>query len=489
MRDTTIHNRWDYPYDVFVSYCSKDLKIVQQAVRTLKRYGYRIWHDQEILGKYPGDYYNEHIYEGIDQSALVLYFHSKDSIKDDSYAQKYELPYATAHHKHILSYRCYGTDIALPTRLGNRETIVPLCRPGSNETDELFSIRVAVQRSFGDLTPEGMYVKLETNPQIWKPEDICSELSRHVFTLPIPESRREALEQLGFRSCPEDSAEMYSQLCRFITESGCTADAPAFIEATACEVADYFRQLKEEGKTIFNGPNIGVERIVPERTDDGEETHKLYIRLYRSNYFTFKVTSRLYEKLRKQNRDLFSVNTTRDLQRFAPFLCSLGVGGFVKAIRNGKPCYLWVKRSTECEASDLYHFSYDETVAVKDIRTDARTGKESIDLYTTLYRGMREELGLYPEHLMGEGGIFEIGLILTDKRIELELLSYEGITEEAYKNFRSLLESAEDSRLEIGDTYFWSLQDYKRELTDQLLTPESLALIQRIETRDSHENN
>lgn len=478
--------RFDYAYDIFISYSSKDIDFVISVVKMLNAYNYRVWRDADILSRYPGDYYNEHIEDGISNSALILYFHSENSIESSCYVQKKELPFAIELHKQILTYRCYGTEQSLPSILKNRQEIALLKRPTSNVIDGLFSIRVAVMRNFGELIPDGNYIKLETNPQIWKPEDIYSELSGNIFTLPIPESRRDILSKIGFSSLKEDSAGRYEQLCKFITDSGYITNAPLFIENISCEVADYFLQQKEQGKTIFNGPNIGVESVISDRTDDGEEVHKLYIKLYRSNYFTFKVTSRIYEELRKRDRTLFSVKTTRDLQRIVPFLCSLGMGGFIKAKHNGETRYLWVKRSTECEAGSLYHFSYDETVAVKDINKDTVTDKETINLYTTLYRGLREELGIRPQHLSGEGGIFELGLILTDKRIELEFLSFEEITEEAQENFMHLMWAAEDSQLEIDRIYFWTLKDYKRMLTDQLLTPEALELIKRMEVREKY---
>ena len=486
MKDSTLR-RSDYNYDVFISYSRKNLRFVKQVVCTLKAFGYRIWRDEEILEQYPGDPYRKHVEEGIAESALVLYIHTKASA-GSAFVQEKELPYAQKRRKKIVVFRYRDTDptgYRLPS-LEKAQEIALLTPPRCTRKDPLFSIRVAIQRCFGELTPEGGYIQLETNPTCWKPEDLHTRLTGTVFTLPIPESRREALAALGFTSEAQDSDNLYGTLKRFVEESGCTADAEAFIEETACETADYIiSQKREHNKTLFNGLNLGVKRVTPGRTADGKETQTLLLEFYRSNYFTFKTTSRIYQKLYRKNPELFRIETCSDLQRYIPFLCSLGIGGFNKARMPRKIEYLWVLRSKDCEAGNLYHFSYDETIAMQDID---QTG-QGIDLSGALRRGMKEELGFLPHHLTGEGGIFEIGIILTGTRIELELLSYQGITRYARRHFPKILETAKDRKLEIGDTAFLSIRQYKRELADKFFTPESLALIRRMEIYEENERH
>lgn len=234
-------------------------------------------------------------------------------------------------------------------------------------------------------------------------------------------------------------------------------------------------------KTIFNGPTLGVSNLTAYRSPDGKETHILEMEIYHSDYFTFKVVSAVYAELLKKDNgaDLFDIRSVADVSRFAPFLSSLGMGGFLLLDRGDALRALWIKRSDQCEAGQRYHFSYDETVSVKDIDPESRT----VNVYNTMRRGMWEELGVDVENLTGKGGVFEIGIILTKERIELELLSYQELKPDAYDRFFAMLEAAADSKLEVGDPYFWTMDEYKRELAGRILTPESLALIQRLEVR------
>lgn len=477
----TVIDKNNYKYDIFISYSKYDKDFVKSLVRELKMYGYRIWRDRDILYKYTGDKYVPRIEEGIDESALVLYIHSSASTRS-RFIQKKELPYAIEKEKQILVYNHNGIKSTPKSiELAHRQAIEEPEDPEFQGKGALFNILIAVQANFGDLSPEGRYVKLETSNEIWSPEQINARLTDGEFILAIPESKKELLAEHNFFSKPSADTKLLTQLHEFLSTCGLQEDINDFLERKSCEVADYFMERIKMHKTIFNGPMVGVSSITANRSSDGKEVHSIDLEMYSSDYFTFKVVSSIYMELMKKENgvDLFDIRSIVDIPRFSPFLASLGMGGFLLLNKEDGLRALWIKRSSECEAGRRYHFSYDETVALKDVNPENHT----VDVYNTLYRGIQEELGLSPKELTGMGGIFEIGIILTKERIELELLSYQQLKSDAYPLFSILLEAADDSKLEVGDPFFWTMDQYKRELAGRLLTPESLALIQRLEVR------
>lgn len=475
-------NKNEYKYDIFISYSSTDRPFVQQVVHTLKDSGYRVWRDEDILFKYSGDRYNVRIESGIDESAVVLYIHSNSSVRK-TFVQDKELPYALKKGKKILLYPYNGIKSRPKNqKLWGIQYIAVAENPETGKKDERFSILSAVQRCFGDLTPSGRYVKLETCSEILSPEQISAQLTDMKFILSIPESRREELKSLGFYSEMSDDTRMLDKLRCFLQKFDGERDADALIEETACEVADYVLGRLRSHATMFNGPMVGVSEITAQRSPDGIETHSLMLKMYRSDYFTFKVMSKIYGNLIASlgdKGDPFDIRTIEDIPYYAPFLCSLGMGGFLLRKEGLKESALWIKRSSGCEAANLYHFSYDETVAIKDLEEDGKT----VNLYGTMYRGIKEELGLGRNELVSDGGIFEIGVILTSSRIELELLSFQVLHPSAYSRFPELLEAADDAKLEVGEQFFLQLGDHRRELAGRFPTPEALALIQRLEVR------
>lgn len=474
-------NKNEYKYDIFISYSSTDRPFVQQVVYTLKNNGYRVWRDEDILFKYSGERYRPHVESGIDESAVVLYIHSNSSVRK-TFVQNKELPYALKKKKKILLYPHGIKSRPKNPEMWSIQRVAIADNPETGEKDEMFSILSAVQRCFGDLTPSGRYVKLETCSEIWSPEHISAQLTNVKYILPIPESRREELRSLGFYSEASEDTRMLERLRCFFKKYYNDKDADTFIEETACEVADYVLERLRSHATMFNGPMVGVSEITAQRSPDGIETHSLTMKMYRSDYFTFKVMSKIYGNLIASLGDKenpFDIHTVEDIPHYAPFLCSLGMGGFLLQKEEQKESALWIKRSSGCEAANLYHFSYDETVAIKDLEEDGKT----VNLYGTLYRGIKEELGLSGDELMHEGGIFEIGVILTSSRIELELLSFRVLHPSAHSRFPELLEAADDSKLEVGEQFFLQLGDYRRELAGRFPTPEALALIQRLEVR------
>lgn len=161
-------NKNEYKYDIFISYSSTDRPFVQQVVYTLKNNGYRVWRDEDILFKYSGERYRPHVESGIDESAVVLYIHSNSSVRK-TFVQNKELPYALKKKKKILLYPHGIKSRPKNPEMWSIQRVAIADNPETGEKDEMFSILSAVQRCFGDLTPSGRYVKLETCSEIWSP--------------------------------------------------------------------------------------------------------------------------------------------------------------------------------------------------------------------------------------------------------------------------------------------------------------------------------
>lgn len=478
---STLHPLLDYKYDVFICYSRQDIDFVKQVVVELKKFKYRVWRDEEILMMNPGDDYLPHVEEGIKNCRVLLYIHTGHSVVS-KFVQERELPCAHKEGVTVIPYAYQYTGKEIPQNpwIGRKEIVAYTEEQEKAGLTEVTFARISVQRFFHDLSPAGDYWKLETSSKILSPDCLQAFLTGESFIWPIPDAFRETLKESGFESDPSSDTRIYEKLILFLDEN-CNEikDKDAFLQKIAEETAHDFLEKKKKHKTIFNGPMLGVSSVEASRSADGKETHSLKLGMYRTDYFTFKCMSRLYMVLssRYGRDELFFIRSAMDIPRYAPFLGSLGMGGFLLCRNERSVKTLWVKRSGDCEAGDMYHFSYDETIGVKEIKG------EKVDLYHGLYRGINEELGLLQSDLSDDGGIFEIGLILTDTRIELELLSYIVMKDMDINRFGRKVDAADDSKLEIGEFYFWDFEEYDRNLTDKILTPESLALIQRLKVR------
>ena len=338
----------------------------------------------------------------------------------------------------------------------------------------LFLIRIAVQRLLGHPTPFGTYSTLCKSDSIYEEGGGIEMLvEKMAFYIPVPSSREKELKELKFfkdyeelkdneRECvdlvrtlsPEedtiigllksyieehyDYEEIYEWLSsnykQYCPESNEGFDLDVFLQIVAESTADTFiRQIKDENKTMFNGAMLGVYDISDIRTQNVER-HELTIKLYHSDYFTFKCMVEVYHILRSVRNTFVYEDIKADIKKFSPFLCSIGMGGFIIATQDDYQTIMWAKRSNTISSGEMWHFSYDETVNfVKDAvreKTDdgegfikSEGGRVRIDPYKTFYRALNEENGLKVENLNENRGVLSIGII-TSERLEIELLSY-----------------------------------------------------------------
>lgn len=527
--------------DIFISY-SKNFDIVHAFLKDFMSSGITTWVDIENLYKNPSEDFGEEIQQNIRESSAFLLIYSKESIQSE-YVKK-ELEYAFSINKPILCFpyfpNCeelnYNKHRDFSDRLNeiqwlcNSQQIARI--PGLSEYIEgnerfrdlqslivdmpdqdvdkfavdIILARIGIQILLKKpLTPFGTFTSLESNPDVYLNEDIHFRVLNKSFYVNPPQelayriqpfldkSKEWRSELARYNQGYEiESEELYLWMLDFICArcSVSSEEAVEIIDKARNQAVDIIEKDSKTNSLMFNGPMVGVYNLRPDRIP-GCERSLLYIDLYQSDYYTFKFTGELYHLLRKRGVE-FTIRLD-NIKDYAPFLCSLGLGGFI-IVRHGREEYLqWVKRSGLIQAKKMWHFSYDETVhLLKDLMLDENKNpirdKEcqmKLDAGILFKRALKEELRLQNKvSPKFKKGIFEIGLIECD-RLEIELLSYAIIETDPQLSIddqlRIYIDSAKDKIEREKIEYIpFSKEGIIKELHGKFLTPESLALAYRL---------
>lgn len=405
------------------------------------------------------------------------------------------------------------------------------------EDQSLFLIRIAIQRLLGKITIFGNYNKLcgTGTDEFYDKDHFKLQIINKALFIDTPKKYKSKLEELRFfrkdrtletenhlqrikpntrelieqlKNFLQDNANIYSlpvlhdSLTKYLMAEKFSSiilpelkmfDIQQFIDVVAEMVSCTFITDLKSGRVMFNGTELGVYDIRDFRTADSEE-HCVDMQLYYSDYFTFKCMTEMYHILCSIDGRPFVINSTQDIKPLAPFLCSLGLGGFLAAYIKGMPSLMWTKRSGNISSGDIWHFSYDETVSllldgVKDMYGHLIVGDDNtveINIDNILYRALKEEVGISPAKVNeGRHGLFEIGIIQSE-RLEIELISQaivylqESTTPE--EQIKEMYGSSNDGYLEISKLKFIPLKN-RNELIGKLLTPESYAVFTRMQNR------
>ena len=402
------------------------------------------------------------------------------------------------------------------------------------EDQSLFLIRIALQRLLGRITVFGNYKKLcgpDLNEFYHSDNFTLSVLNKALF-IDVPLVYRQELTQLKFFRKDDiktierhldqlhpDNEELMSKFRQFLELHADVFSLSAihkqlerqllaapyksivlpeltdfgvaqFVEVVASMVASSFISDLKADKTLFNGAELGVYSITDNRIINTEE-HCVDIQLYYSDYFTFKCMTEMYHLLCSIDDKPFIINSTQDIQPLAPFLCSLGLGGFIAAYIQGKPSLMWTKRSGNISSGDIWHFSYDETVSllldgVKDEKGQLLLDENNvvhIDIRNILFRALKEEVGATQDRIEKYSyGLFEVGIIKSE-RLEIELISQAVLhlndDPTPQEQIKEMHDNASDGYLEIAKVQFIPLRQ-RKELIGRLLTPESYAVYTRM---------
>lgn len=408
------------------------------------------------------------------------------------------------------------------------------------DDQSLFLIRIALQRLLSKNTVFGNYHKLcgsEMN-KFYNPDNLSIYVLNKSLLIDIPAKYRSELEKHNFfRKNDNEDVEMISKhlsivkpdndelincLYQFLNDYNkiftleiiykhlqvyikndkySSIKLPpsekftlkSFVEIVSAMVACNFVYDLNDNKTMFNGAELGVYSISDSRTINKEEP-LLDMELYYSDYFTFKCMTELYHVLCSINDKPFKIDSIHDIKRLSPFLCSLGLGGFVATYTNNGPFLMWTKRSGNISSGDMWHFSYDETVSilkdsVKDSNNNIRLYEDNrvvIDHHSILLRALKEEVGATVQILEDENyGLFELGIIQSE-RLEIELISYATIhlTEKnsIQEQIMTMHNASTDGYLEISKIEFLHLRD-DNILIGRLLSPESYSVYRSMKQR------
>lgn len=412
-----------------------------------------------------------------------------------------------------------------------RSTLAGLVHDLSNKysvfTDvNLFLIRIEIQKYLGMSTPFGNYTTLCNADNVYDWENITISVINKSFFINIPEEYNEKLTQQKFITLEEkkkeeaqeiksllntikpENEEIRNNLYNFILSnydldeiyawlenhrkeylSNVKFTVEEFINTIARYIAsDFILQIEKQHMTFFNGAMTGVYEVHDDRTEDDEQ-HLLDIRLYHTDYFTFKCMVETYHILRTI-KDCFGDVNKSNLKDYAAFLSSLGIGGYIVVDQKDTMSLMWARRSNTISSGQMWHFSYDETSSIcKDgIRENGKLklfdeNTIRIDAKHYMYRGIWEEDGIHSTDLTEKQGIMELGIIKSD-RLEIELLSYAVINRPIEPSLPQQMEdyrrNAPDGKLEISKIDFVPLINSLNRYTGRLLTPEADYLSMRL---------
>lgn len=557
----------DVRYDVFVSYKRENISFVSKVINELSNdaHDVKAWVDLEKLHKSPSKEYEALIHKAIDNSKLFLLIYTKD-VEESDFIIEQELAYAIKKEKPVFVFpqepiskesRIYK-DVSKLQWLDTKESVafqsdIQDALHDSQRFEELsrltghgftvyddqnvFLIRIALQRELGKITPFGNYTKLAGSDNYYRSGLAELEVLPKSFFLDIPSEYKSQLIEKRFirteknadierliNDLDVDNCEIYERLLSFInsnkqyntsilherlekylsmekdlyssivlpSEEELSADEFVRI-VTMMSACSILRDLSLE-KTLFNGAELGVEGVVDGRTGD-DERHWVKLKLFYSDYFTFKTMTLMYHILSSISDEPFAPvkKEGRRLETYSPFLCSLGLGGFVVAYQDNTPYLMWTKRSEKISSGDMWHFSFDETVSLlKDsIKSNGNIVINpdrgvSIIPETIIKRAIVEEIGI-PEGLVEDvhSGLFEVGLIQSE-RLEIELIANVTIHLDSDKSlkatFKKWHDASSDGYLEISKIDFIPIKEIA-ELVGRLLSPEALSIRDRLAER------
>lgn len=554
--------------DVFLSYKRENANYVSRLEQELSEHSISTWFDLNELHEDVGKEYEKRIFKGIDDSTFFLLVYTKDVEKSNFIVEK-ELTHALESGKLILffpqdtpengskvlpyvqHFQWLDTEVSAKFQsdaqesIKNRKKAIALANLNTSmsrgfssfDNQNLFLIRIQLQRLLDRITPFGNYIKIcgtDVNEFFDANSLVVSIIGKSMF-IDAPIAFRDDLKRRRFfkkdtkdniekhlKAVNPDNVELISKLESFIKEHYSPEDIKIEVNRVISrdkerenryekiqlpdqvinpkvliEIASQFAACDfifeiDHGKTMFNGAELGVYSISDSRTKN-VETPRVELSLYYSDYFTFKTVTTLYHILCSIDQSPFVYESISDISRWSPFLCSLGLGGFLGVYHDEELSLLWTKRSGQISSGDMWHFSYDETVSLfadtpknGDEIVIGKDNRVRVDCQSLLKRALREEVGISANDIESEDkGIFEIGLIRSE-RLEVELISSATLHLKKGKTpieeAKNMHELAKDGYMEISQLFFSPLKDYSR-FYGRLLSPESYSAAVRLESR------
>lgn len=558
--------------DVFISYKRENAPFVVRLYNELERHNIKSWLDLDRLHHNVGDKYEEKIHNGINCSEYFLLIYTK-SVEDSDFIIEKELAYAISKGKTILVYPKDTINLSNSRltpyihELQWLDTIeTAALQPDTQESikDELkkaqlasltaqdygfsifddqniFLIRIALQRILGRVMPFGNYKKLCGVPSgvFYTNKSLqLKVIDKGLFLYP-PEKYKMKLEDLRFyergnqmqkniiadhiKSRRLDNQDLLNKLNDFFKINSDIysmkiihewlskqfvgsiyneillpfdfeeMSVERFIEIVAEMTAINLIRDLESKIAMFNGTELGVYDIVDTRVPDVEYPY-VEVKLYYSDYFTFKCMTEMYHILCSINNIPFNDINRGNIKQLSPFLCSIGLGGYISVNNNGSMNLLWTKRARGISSGDTWHFSYDETVSLLKDSPGGETkiivaddGSVHLIANDILYRAIYEELGIERSLICEDHhGIFEIGIIQSE-RLEIELISSATLhltdkNASIETQIKMMHDNSTDGYLEISKIKIFPLNGSSH-LIGKIINPEALEIAERMKGR------
>lgn len=219
------------------------------------------------------------------------------------------------------------------------------------------------------------------------------------------------------------------------------------ILSSADEIAEEFLSDLREGYMRFNGLMYGLKNIRPERLTV-DENSGLDIDFYKTDYFTYRVFDKIYQKL-KANNFKFKIDKLQDLNIYSPFLSSWGLVTFVIINQGYGDEILIGKRSNAVIVDkEKWHFSMNEAFSMNDKN---EYGHPSLS--ACLFRGLEEELGISDIFKKYVKQYEFLDLVIGVDRFEIGVTSFVRIELNETFTFKILLDLysiAQDGKLETS---------------------------------------
>ena len=527
--------------DVFISYKQENAPFVFRLYDELERHGISAWVDLDKLYIKVGEEYQEKIHKAIDCTEYFLLIYTKE-IENSDFIINQELKYAISRGKTILFHPLESFDknkSRLSPFIGSIKWInyMPSWQQGTDtifsEGQSIFIIRMWLQYMLGELTIFGNYQKLLGNNNFYNTSNFQLYVTNKSFVIPVPEKHKKVLERLNFfrkdrfqevenllHKITPDNIELKQQLAQFIIdhknyyplsvihdriieylnqEKYKNIELPKpndfgieeFITIVSEMVSCTLIANLKSGKIMFNGAELGVYNITDSQITNSEHSN-VDIQLYYSDFFTYKCMTIVYQILDSIDESPFNITNVREINMLAPFLCTIGLGGFLVADTNGGSFLLWNKIADNTSSTDIWHFSYDETISllldgVKDSKGQLIIEEDNsvhIDTTSALNRAIKEELGATISDLKQDcSGIFELGIIKSE-RLEIEIISRASIktdpTLSPMRKIRKWFDNTDMGFQELSQMQFLPLNDDDF-LLGKMLSPESYSIFKRIQ--------
>lgn len=286
------------------------------------------------------------------------------------------------------------------------------------------------------------YLALDHGIPYYEESNIILRDTGQLILINVPYAYREEFQRYRFEIRDTDNS-ILAELLEPIFEKFNIEDRSNLIQGSVEEASIEFLRDLRDGEMRFNGLMYGVKKIRTERRTDDEKAG-LDIDFYKTDYFTYNVLNKIYQKIGKQN---FTIERAKDLNFYSPFLSSFGLATFVVVNRgNGDEILIGKRSQSVFVDKGKWHYSMNEAFTIKDID---EYGNPS--LTACLFRGIKEELGINELFKKYVDQYFFLDFLMITDRFEVGVSSCIRIKFDknfTYINLLNLYQIGQDHKLE-----------------------------------------